>query len=891
MNRLNFPPLATLKTVLLTLLWCPAWTNVAQATHPSASAIVSPLVSEQSPEQSPGSPIAFLKLGEVQYQQGILQSALQSWEQAAQLADAEGNAALLVKSLNLKAIVQQDLGQWTEATESLNEARSRLPEGEMSGLQGQLLNTQGTLQFRQGQIEAALQTWEQSQAIYEVLDDREGLVLSQINQIYALQALGFYHRSGEQLKSLQAEILTLPPNVVQVNTWSSVAQILQALGRYREAGKALDEALTLATELKLTSVISDIWLQRGNLYGIQSNDVENPVDRDNLEKALDAFNQAKHFGVQPATQLQANVNQFRLLLKMKRPTEAMTLWPELIAEIQRLEPSRLGVFARVNVAESLITSAESLSLTVPLPELNFPDRPTLALILSQAVNHAQDLGDPRLESYALGELGHLYEQNQQYSEAFALTEQALLLARSARSEDTIALWEWQKGRILTWQNQIPAAIEAYQNAVNTLQNLRQDLVASTQEVQFSFRESVEPVYRELAALLLQNLDQLSPSDRQSRLIQARATIEALQLAELDNFFRESCLNAQPQSIETIDPHAAVVYPILLKDSIEVILSLPNQPLEHHHISISDNRRDLTFSRLRQSINSAFSANRILPEAKKAYDLIIRPIEETLASHDIETIVFVLDGLLRNIPMALLHDGEQFLIEKYNLALAPGLQLLQTHTTRLNHRQTAPEFGDLTALAAGLSEARNGFEELPNVKTEIGDLATLLEAKPVLLDESFTTKQLGDQLHRLPVSIVHLATHGQFSSEVDETFLLTWDGKISVKAFDQLLKERPIQSPIELLVLSACQTAQGDDRASLGLAGIAVRSGAKSTLGTLWAINDRSTSQLIVHFYRNLIEEKQGKAAALRSAQLEFLHSEEYNHPFYWAPFVLVGQWQ
>jgi len=866
MNQLKLSPLATLKTLFLTLFWCSVWTEVAQA--------------------NPASAIAFLQLGETQYQQGILQDALHNWEQAAQLADAAGNAELVVKSLNLQAIVQQDLGQWTDAAESLDEAQSRLPQGDVSRLQGQLLNTQGTLQFHLGQVESALQTWEQSQAIYEVLADGEGLILSQINQIHALQALGFYHRSSEKLKSLQAQIPSLPANVLQVNSWSSVAQILQALGQYQEAGEALDQALTLATELNLSSTIAEIWLQRGNLYGIQGNEGGNALDRQTLEKALNAFKQARALGGKPSIQLQADINQFRLLLKMKRPNEALSLWPGLLEKIQRLEPSQFGVFAQVNVVHGLITGAQPSS--VPL---GWPDRSTLALILSQAVNHAQALGDPRLESYALGELGYLYEQNGQYSEALGLTEQALVLAQSVRADDTIALWEWQKGRILTAQNQIPAAINAYQNAVNTLQNLRQDLVASTQEVQFSFRESVEPVYRELTALLLKNLDQLSPSDRQSRLIQARNTIEALQLAELDNFFRESCLNAQPQSIETIDPHAAVVYPILLKDSIEVILSLPNQPLQHHHAPIADHRRDQTFSELRKSINSTSYGNPILPRAKQSYDWIIRPIEAALASHDIETIVFVLDGRLRNIPMALLHDGEQFLIEKYNLALAPGLQLLQTNTTRVDRPNNLQDLGDLTALVAGLSEARNGFDELPNVKSEIGDLTVLLEANSVLLNESFTTKQLANQLQRLPASIVHVATHGQFSSKADETFLLTWDGKIGVQSFNELLRERSTQSPLELLVLSACETAQGDNRASLGLAGIAVRSGAKSTLGTLWAINDRSTSQLMLRFYHNLIEGKQGKAAALRSAQLELLRSQEYNDPYYWAPFVLVGQWQ
>ncbi|NJR64375.1 MAG: CHAT domain-containing protein [Leptolyngbyaceae cyanobacterium CRU_2_3] len=141
-------------------------------------------------------------------------------------------------------------------------------------------------------------------------------------------------------------------------------------------------------------------------------------------------------------------------------------------------------------------------------------------------------------------------------------------------------------------------------------------------------------------------------------------------------------------------------------------------------------------------------------------------------------------------------------------------------------------------------------------------------------------------------MVHLATHGQFSSNAAETFLLTWDGRINVNQLSQLLRSRdPKNPPIELLVLSACQTAAGDDRAALGLAGIAIRSGARSTLASLWKVNDESTTAFMAQFYRELIQPGISKTAALRNAQIALLHDSQYQQPFFWAPFVLVGNWQ
>ncbi len=499
----------------------------------------------------------------------------------------------------------------------------------------------------------------------------------------------------------------------------------------------------------------------------------------------------------------------------------------------------------------------------------------IAQLLTSAVQQAKNLKDQRAEAYALGNLGKLYEQTQQWSSALILTQQALLIAQAIDAPDIAYNWQWQLGRLLKAQGDPKGAIAAYTEAVKTLQSLRSDLVAINPDVQFSFRESVEPVYRELVSLLLQP----GFSERnQQNLIQARDVIESLQLAELDNFFREACLDTKSVQVDSVNPQAAVIYPIILEDRLEVILSLPQQPLRHYSTELSQSQIETTIEQLRQTLVIR-SKREFMPFSQALYDWLIRPASADLAKSGVNTLVFVLDGALRNIPMAALHDGNQYLVEKYSIALTPGLSLVNPKPLQRRALKT---------LTAGLSQARQGFAPLENVALEVKQIQSEIPSV-VLLDQEFTSTTLQKELESSSFPVVHIATHGQFSSQAEKTFILTWDDRIGVKALDNILQPGASKSQaIELLVLSACETAAGDKRAALGLAGIAVRAGARSTLATLWSVNDAATAEVMSQFYGELA--KTTKAEALRRAQLTLIQEPSYQHPIYWAPYVLLGNW-
>ncbi|MDY6937431.1 MAG: CHAT domain-containing protein [Cyanobacteriota bacterium] len=802
-------------------------------------------------------PAMLLDRGKQLYDAGRFAEAARVWQEVT--SDDVRQQAL---SLTYLARAYQALGEWHKSRQAIETSIALLQnESDLDtwGLTvlGQTLNTQGTIYLDRGRAAMALETWQQAESIYDRASDELGQLGSRINQAQALQSLGLYQQAQRILEQIDDRLQTQTDLSLQAMGLRSLGTALQAFGDLAGARDTLENSLAISQGLGDTAGMSATLLALGNVL--------RGSDR---EAALAAYQQAANLAPQNITRLQAQLNQLRLLENLDRWDEGLV---EVVASnLDELNASRSAVYARVNFAQTLLSASED----------ERADDRRIAHLLAVAIEQAQELGDLQARSYALGTLGQVYERARQWQAARQLSEQALSLAESANAAEIVYLWEWQLGRISQAQGDRTGALAAYTEAVKTLGTLRNDLVANLEE-QVIFQEQIEPIYREAIALLVTpEPGESIPS--QKNLKQARDYIEALQLAELDNFFRQACLDAQPQQIDRIDPTAAVFHPIILKDRLAVILSVPGQPLLFHQTELPQSEAEEAFVQMRQSMSRAFPTGVRLQVSEQIYDWLIRPVEAELADSNIETLVFVLDGAMRNLPMAALYDGERYLVEKYAVSRNSGLQLLAPRSL------SSEEF---KLLAGGLTEARQGFSELPGVRLELAQISQIVPTQ-ILLDEEFTRSTLKGPIERQPFPILHLATHGKFSSTAEETFILTWDGKLDAQGLEGLLAGRESNrlNPIELLILSACQTASGDRRAALGLAGVAVRSGARSTIASLWRVNDRSTADLMVEFYRSLSQPHTNKAEALRNAQLSLLTDPDTEHPFFWGAFVLAGNW-
>ncbi|MEH2258242.1 CHAT domain-containing protein [Nostoc sp.] len=791
------------------------------------------------------------------------------------------NEAIALSNLSL---AYQQLGQWQEAAEAIAQSiklLQSLKDADSSQVFAQALDVRGGLELAQGQNEAALSTWQSAAKIYQRLDDISALVRNRIKQAQAMQALGNYLQADKTLTSVREILQKQPDSPVKATGLYSLGNVLRSLGYLDDSYKTLEESYSVARQVKDAIAQSNALISLGNtaraqIYA-QFSLGNSSSAKDLTQTAIQYYQQAALVAsAKPTVRLLAQLNLLRLLVEQEQFSTAKALLPQIQSQIDSLPPSRTAVNYRINFAQSLSKMIQN--------EVQPKD---VAKMLAQAVQVAKSLKDERTESYALGTLGGLYEQSGQLADAKSLTQQALVKAEFLDAQDIAYQWHWQMGRILQKQSNILPATDAYNRAYNALKSLRNDLVAINPDIQFSFRESVEPVYRQYVDLLLQL--QENTLQKPDNLVQARQVIESLQLAELDNFFRSPCLLPRVDLDKLVEKEKStvVIYPIILDNRLEIITRLPGQDAIYRKTTkVPKDVLENVVEQLRKDLPIASREPDVKQHSQQLYDWLIKPIESDLRNADITSLVFVLDGSLRNIPMAILYDRQQqkYLIEKYAISLMPGLQLLDPkplHNVRLN------------ALIAGVEQERliegKSFPELSNVTQELKLVQSEVKSSKELLNQEFTKANLQKQIQSTPFSVVHLATHGQFSSDIEQTYILTWDSLLKARELDNLLRARgeSRRGTIELLVLSACKTATGDKRAALGLAGVAIWAGARSTLATLWTVDDEYTSDFMGELYRQL-NARVTKAQALQRAQLAILAKE--NRPYFWAPYVLVGNW-
>ncbi len=293
---------------------------------------------------------------------------------------------------------------------------------------------------------------------------------------------------------------------------------------------------------------------------------------------------------------------------------------------------------------------------------------------------------------------------------------------------------------------------------------------------------------------------------------------------------------------------------------------------------------------------------LYPSAQQLYQWLVAPLEEELEELEIDNLVFVMDTKLRSLPVAALHDGQKFLVEKYSFGLMPSLSLTDTRYKDVRN---------MSVLAMGATEFPDE-KNLPVVKTEVDVISTQLWSGKPFLNDEFTEDKLREARAEQPFGIVHLSTHANFQSgDLSNTYIHFQENKLRLNEVRELGLNDP---PTELMVLSACRTALGDEYAELGFAGFSAKAGSKSTLASLRYVDAVSTFGLMVDFYTQL-KQVPIKSEALRQAQLSMIRKEVrqeqdqlvtevgsfplppelsgsdvryFDHPYYWSGFTIIG---
>ncbi len=502
-------------------------------------------------------------------------------------------------------------------------------------------------------------------------------------------------------------------------------------------------------------------------------------------------------------------------------------------------------------------------------------------VAARAYQRAAKSADLAVSAAALVELARLNQTDGQSQAALGAAEQAMRAAQTVGRDDLIFRAAWRLGRLLRDSGASAEALQAFRVAFGGLRRIREDTGRTYVGGSSVFRRRYGAFHQEFVDLLTS----APAAERQPLLVEARAVMEDLKIEEVEDYFQQRCVADSSDLVrsDALGAGSAVLYPIILPDRLEVLMERDGVIYQH-----SEPIAQRTLTRLVkkaridiQKFGRAYEKN-----AGAVYDLLIRPFESQLAGAD--TLIFVPDGVLRLLPVAALWDGDAFLVEKVGVATVLGLNLIDP-------QNFAPDAVNTLVVGATEVPSRTEGKFMPRLEAvgrEMTSVSSIMGGD-ALVEDDFKVEAFSAALNSKPFGVVHIATHALIGAKPSDNFIAASNGPIDIQKMALSLRARSLLTGerLELLTLSACATARGDDRAPLGLAGVAYTAGARSVLASLWPVFDNPTADLMADFYAGLKSGK-GRAASLREAQMNMLErGPEFGDPAAWAAFTIIGDWR
>ncbi|MHC5675640.1 CHAT domain-containing protein [Nostoc sp.] len=884
------------------------------------------VVSAQTPNAS-----LLVEQGIKDYNAGNFPNAVKHWQEALNQYKNNPSEAAIVNE-NLGRVYQQ-LGQNKEAIESLSAAIRDYTAVENFQQVGRMQSELAQVYSNLGQPRKAI-----------ALLCGQLVEKSKISENQGSQQIECTPESAAQIATKHND------KRGKIAALGILGEAYRLIGNYDQAIIYLHAAQQVSPEydfLVLNS-LGNAYRSRAQLHELQANSANQAgivtKEKEFTNKSAADYNQAReyfqnsiklaHNQKQPLAEMRGLLNLIQLgsqtnETKVISDETFNNAHKDALKLLEDLPDSATKVYGAIDLAYLQRHSQGTSPFTYCSTQILSSDNEALNLLKS-SVLISNNLQDNRLQSYANGALGHFWECHQDSKQALRYTQNAIIAAdKKLSAKDSLYLWEWQAGRILDHKNRKEEAIASYQRAFEILEDIRQDILTAERDVQFDFRDVVRPLYRTLARSRLDLLEvgAIADKGRAKELSQVVETIDALKLAELQNYFGNDCIlsGLNPKQVgELLEDNSAAfkntgfLSSIILDGKTGILLQLPNQTTKFKWIEdpnqkgtskiVSSDRLQKKIAEFRTGlVRGEEEVNYDTTTAAELYDWIIRPFAGDIKPETVKTLVFIQDGFLRSVPMAALYDRQQqkYLVETYAVATTPSLRLT-TPKVRDGLRPTRGQRSTQKALILGLTQPATidgkSFGKLFSVPEEVSAIKSLFPNYTDLIDDNFVPESFKQKLEKTTYPIVHIASHAQFGIIPEDTFIVT--GKNQKLTINQL--ENSLQNlnskldSVELLVLTACETAVGDDRATLGLAGVALQVGVKSAIASLWSVTDASTAELVKTFYTNYRNAGMSIAEALQKAQIRMINAKKlpsseginikYDNPVYWAPMIAIGNW-
>ncbi|MBW4521548.1 MAG: tetratricopeptide repeat protein [Scytolyngbya sp. HA4215-MV1] len=795
------------------------------------------------------------------------QAALEAYQQALERFKALNQVPNITTTLTNISSIYINLGQFAAAEKSLQEALQIAKEIGSQRDEAAILNNVGAIRERLGQYSKALEAYQRAAEIFLALEDlsKQADMFNNIGVVY--ERLGQYPKSLEFFQKALLIRQSIGDRAGEGSSLNNMGTIYYKSQQYSKALELCQQALKLARD-----------------SGDRSGEAVTLNNLGTTRNKLGDFRQAAEL-YQQTLEIRAEVGDLL--------GEAITLG-NLGSAYHSLKayPQALGFYQR-------------------------------------ALGMARSLGDRQTERVILANMGHLFREQAQPDLAIAFYKQSVNVTEAIRKDlrslsrqdqeaytQTVAMTYRNLADTLLTKGRVAEAQQVLELLkVQELQDFTEDVENKTEKMGVTIAPIEASILQENGSLIAfgQKVEQCKQTQC-SQLPQLTAQLQALNQQydqTVQSFEKEiqQRLKNDPSSLDPAilpglkslvesQPGTVLIYPLVLKDKIWLLMAAQGGIVKRYEVPVNEAQLGeavLKFRRLVQ--DRRFRPKGAQAAGKQLYEWLVRPLEKELDANQIKHLVFALDRSTRYLPMGALFDGNQYLIEKYTVST-----VLSANLTNLSERLPTG-VQNTTILALGASEFTGGFNPLPNVPTELDAIVRKHKSDvqgiyPGLefLNQAFNLTTL--QANLPGRKILHIATHAAFvSGRPEDSYLVLGNGK---KMTTDEIKTLTRLGDVHLVVLSACETALGGpDQDGIEISGISsyfLNAGAKAVIASLWSVDDASTSQLMREFYgilaKSTAENPVTKAEALRQAQLSLLHTQtndaDFSHPYFWAPFILIG---
>ena len=904
----------------------------------------------------------FAKLGLIYFNTSQHNQATSYLLQALKINEDSGNFDAQIENLIDLGNLNADFHKLNHAVKYYYQALKLARKTSNPESEANILANISNVYLKQGRYESALSNLQASLSFFQSTNNKEGMgvTLATIGQVFFMQsqyqkALDYFHRS----KSIQEETgygkgvssnltnialvhLELSDYEKSLNTLNeaieikhrindkkaismiknNISVVFLKLGKHQEAIDVSHQSLGIAQKINYQTGIANalanigsillssgnigdslsyfqkslkFYEQSNNIWGITNvlNNISGwYIESKQFDKALDALERADEFNIKlksEALSAMINANIGLVYFEKQQYIKSLDYYKKALIVAEPL-----------SVKATLATVWDGIRRALE----NSGERETATFAGKNAVNLIQEIRtknvnlEQTLQNSLLSEKEHIYrELASLLIEQGRIPEAEQVLAmlkeeeyfdyirrdasadnRTTKASFTVEEEKWVKRYDEFRQNQITLAKE-YDSL------LELDGMSEEEEKRFNELErELDLAQEKLNSLLKALTDEFSAKSGEEAIAFGERQLEALE--------------SHRRKIAELGYGAVLIHTVVTKDKLQLILTTPETQLSRQS-HIGERELNLLVNSFRQRLRRANEDP--LPLAQKLYDHLLRPLEEDLKQANARTLMWSLDGTLRYVPIAALHDGQQYVVERFSLARYNAATRDTLETKRSNSQSW-------TVAGLGVSKEYPGFSPLPEVPKELEGIVRRIDGEDadgvlpgvIHLDEAFGRAQF-KKVIRNKYPVLHVASHFSLKpGNSSHSYLLLGNGdKISM---DEFYNGRAFEMPnVDLLTLSACNTAVGDLSSGGEVESFAVlaqRRGAKSVLATLWLVDDNGTGEFMQGYYRLRTEDPTlTKADTLRQAQLAMLRStknknsgKDFSHPYYWAPFVLMGNW-